>query len=74
MAARKHTAPLRTGGKLWGPERVRLGVSIRTLEKRSGVARGLLAFFESGRMIPTGDEYDAVMRALDEFREPRQTA
>ena len=47
---------------------MRLGVSIRTLQAESGVSRGLLTLFESGRMTPTGDEYDKVMAALDKYR------
>ena len=74
MAARKTPPPLRTGGRLWGPERVRLGVSIRTLQAESGVSRGLLTLFESGRMTPTGDEYDKVMRALNKYRRPESIA
>ena len=57
-------ATLRTGGRLWGPRRVALGVSIRQLEVLSGVARPFLSLAENGRYIPSGEQYDAVERAL----------
>ena len=64
MAARKTPQPPRTAGHAWGPERVRLGLSLRRLAELSGVERSVLSRVESGRMIPTGDEFDAVMVAL----------
>jgi transcriptional regulator with XRE-family HTH domain len=56
---------LRSGGRLWGIRRVRSGVSIRQLARESGVSRGLLSLMEHGRLIPTGDEYDRIVAALD---------
>ena len=64
MARRKTPQPPRTAGNAWGPERVRLGLSLRRLAELSGVERSVLSRVESGRMIPTGDEFDAVMVAL----------
>lgn len=55
---------LRTGGRLWGPRRVALGISMRQLEVLSGIARPWLSMAENGRYIPTGEQYDAVERAL----------
>lgn len=49
---------------MWGNERVRLRVSLDTLSKASGVAKGSLSLMEHGRLIPTSDEYDAVVAAL----------
>ena len=59
---------LRTGGRSWGPERVRLGISITELARLSGVNKGILSMVENGRMIPTGPEHDAVMDALRKVR------
>jgi hypothetical protein len=66
MAARRTPQPLRTGGKAWGPERVRLGLSLDRLSELSGVPASLLSLAEHGRLVPTGDEFTAVMRALAE--------
>jgi transcriptional regulator with XRE-family HTH domain len=62
-------APLHTGGRVWGPERVRLRLSIRTLAVLSGVDKAILSQAENGRLIPTGAEYDAVTAALRKVRE-----
>jgi predicted transcriptional regulator len=56
---------VRTAGGAWGPQRVALGLSLRDLAKLSGVNHVTLALAEQGRLIPTGDEYQKVMRALD---------
>lgn len=56
--------PLRTGGRLWGPERVRLGMSLDQLAALTGINKGILSMAENGRIIPTGDEYDRVRAAL----------
>ena len=64
MAARKTPQPPRTAGYAWGHQRVRLGVSLRELERLSGVHRSYLSLAEAGRLIPSGEEYDAVMAAL----------
>lgn len=55
---------LKTGGHLWGPERVRLGMSLRQLAAASGVPAPMLSLYEAGRMIPRGDEFERVMSAL----------
>ncbi len=70
----RRTAPLRTGGRAWGPERVKLGISIRTLAALSGVDKAILSMAENGRLIPTGAEYQAVMAALDKVRGERVPA
>lgn len=64
MAARKTPQPPQTAGYAWGPERVRLGLSIRQLESLSGVSRATLSLVEQGRLVPKGSEYDAVAAAL----------
>jgi predicted transcriptional regulator len=56
--------PLRTGGSVWGPERVRLGISLGRLSKLSGVDKAILSMAENGRLIPTSDEYQRVTTAL----------
>ena len=61
--------PLQSGGHMWGPERVSLGVSIRKLAELSGVNRGTLSLVEQGRLVPTGDDYEKVRRALDVLRQ-----
>lgn len=63
MAARKSQQYV-TGGRLWGNERVRLGIGLRELATASGVSKGNLSLMEHGRLIPTGDEYDAVIAAI----------
>lgn len=70
MAARKSQRFV-TGGRLWGNERVRLNVSLRDLADESGVPKGSLSLMEHGRLIPTSDEYDAVMRALAVLAKPQ---
>jgi len=60
---------LKTGGRVWGPERVRLGVSIRRLAELSGVDKAILSQAENGRLIPSGAEYDAVTKALRRVQE-----
>lgn len=64
MARRKTPQPPRTAGFAWGPERVRLGLSLRDLARLSGVAAPYLSMAESGRLVPTGDQWQAVMDAL----------
>lgn len=64
MAARKTPQPLRTGGRAWGPERVRLGLSLDRLAELSGVPAPTLSLIEHGRVIPTGEEFDRVYRVL----------
>jgi hypothetical protein len=60
---------IKTAGGAWGPQRVALGLSLRALAKASGVNHVTLALAEQGRLIPTGDEYQAVMAALDAYRQ-----
>lgn len=65
---------IRTAGGAWGQQRVALGLSLRALAQRSGVSYITIALAEQGRLIPTGDEYQRIMRALDEFRQPEVSA
>lgn len=65
MTTRRAPQALNTGGLLWGPKRVRLGISIRELARVSGVNRGLISLMETGRMVPTGLEYDHIQAAID---------
>ena len=55
---------VRTAGGAWGQQRVALGLSLRELAKLSGVNHVTLALAEQGRLVPTGDEYQKVMAAL----------
>ena len=55
---------VRTAGGAWGPQRVALGLSLRELARLSGVNHVTLALAEQGRLVPTGDEYQKVMAAL----------
>lgn len=65
--------PLHTPGGAWGPQRVKVGISQRELERRSGINRYILSFVEQGRMIPTGEEFEKVMGVLRK-EEARQEA
>lgn len=53
--------------KLWAARRERLGVSIRALAKLSNVAAPYLSLMERGRGIPTSEEYDRIIAALDKI-------
>lgn len=66
MAARKEQQYV-TGGRLWGNQRVRAGMSLNELARASGVPKGSLSLMEHGRLIPTSAEYDAVIAALAAF-------
>lgn len=68
MAKRNTPPPPRTAGYAWGPERVRLGLSLRMLRDLSGVPINYLSMVEAGRCIPTSDEYDRVTAALARVR------
>jgi transcriptional regulator with XRE-family HTH domain len=56
--------PLRSGGFLWGPERVASGISIDQLAKEAGINVGFLSRMENGVMIPRAEEYQRVHSAL----------
>jgi DNA-binding transcriptional regulator YiaG len=62
--AKSNTPLIRTAGGAWGPQRVALGLSLRALARLSGVNIVTLSLAEQGRLIPTGEEYQAVMQAL----------
>ena len=64
MAKRNTPQPPTTAGYAWGPERVRLGLSLRALHKLSGVSASYLSMAEAGRLIPTAAEWQAVHAAL----------
>lgn len=66
MAATKTPQPLKTGGRAWGNERVAAGVSLRRLSELTGIPRGYLSMAETGRLVPTGEEYRKVMAVLQE--------
>jgi len=40
-------------------------MSLRELEEATGIYRAFLSRMENGVMIPTGDEFDTVMRAIE---------
>jgi predicted transcriptional regulator len=65
----------RTEGKrsLWAARRARLGVPLRMLAKASGVAAPYLSLMEQGRGIPTAEEYDRIIAALDSIEERAKT-
>lgn len=73
MARRKILPLLRTGGSLWGPERVAAGLSLRDLESATRISRGFLSRMENGRMIPTSAEYQRIMAALETLKGTSQT-
>lgn len=57
----------------WAAQRARLGIPLRKLAEKSGVAASYLSLMEQGRGIPTGEEYDRIVAALDRL-EKEQTA
>lgn len=65
----KQATQIRTAGSAWGPQRVSLGLSLRALAKLSGVNIVTLSLAEQGRLIPTGGEYQAVMKAIREYEQ-----
>jgi transcriptional regulator with XRE-family HTH domain len=65
---------IKTAGGAWGPQRVALGLSLRDLAKASGVNIVTLSLAEQGRLIPTGEEYQAVMKALEAQQNPQAAA
>ena len=69
MPRRLTRPPLQTGGRLWGPERVRRGISLGQLSAATGIARGSLSGMESGRIIATTDEFDRIWQALHDLAE-----
>ena len=64
MSTKRPRPPLRSGGSAWGPQRVRLGVSITDLARLTHINVGDLSKMEHGRMIPRADEYERVMAVL----------
>jgi transcriptional regulator with XRE-family HTH domain len=54
----------RTGGYLWGQQRVAARVSLRQLANASGINKGVISLMEHGRLIPTGVEYERITAAL----------
>lgn len=40
-------------------------MSLRDLEAATGIYRGFLSRMENGVMIPSGDEFDSVMRTIE---------
>jgi len=64
MTSNRTLPPLRTKGFAWGPQRVALGISLNELSRLVGINKGTLSYIESGRMVPTGLEYQRVMAVL----------
>lgn len=48
----------------WRALRLRAGLSLRSLEERTGINRGTLSSIELGRTIPRPAECAAILRAL----------
>lgn len=59
---------------LWAQRRQLLGIPLRKLAKESGVAAPYLSLMEQGRGIPTADEYDRIIAALDRLAAPEIVA
>ena len=49
-------------------QRADLGLSLRELERRSGVSRGLISLYERGRYVPSTEQLAAIMGALQAAR------
>lgn len=64
MAARKTPQPPSTSGYAWGPERVRLGLSLRQLAALSGVKAPYLSLIEQGKLAATPEQWKLVVDAL----------
>ena len=45
--------------------RIEAGLSIRQLEVRTGINRGMLSLYERGRYLPTLDEQQRIVAALE---------
>lgn len=63
--------PISTKGFAWGKRRVELDLSLRELAELTGLNLGDLSRCESGRMVPTGDEYAKVTAALEAVAKKR---
>ena len=48
--------------------RLESGLSIRQLEMRTGINRGMLSLFERGRYLPTLAEQQRIASALEQAR------
>lgn len=56
---------LRPGPTEWGRLRASAGVSLRELERRTGINRGLLSMLDRGRYLPTPAETRKILAALE---------
>lgn len=56
LRPRGRRQPLREASTVYAQRRVALGMSLREVERRTGLNRGFLSMVERGRMIPTADE------------------
>ena len=64
---------LRSGGFLWGSERVASGISITDLALAAKVNTGFISRMENGQMIPKGEEYQRIIAALKRLQDEKAT-
>lgn len=55
----------RFGPTEWGQRRAASHLSLRDLERLTGINRGYLSMLERGRYLPTPDETRRILAALD---------
>jgi transcriptional regulator with XRE-family HTH domain len=60
--------PLQMGRSPWSLHRVAAGVSMRQVATTSGLNRGLLSLLEQGRYVPSPQEAEAILRAIEAHR------
>lgn len=66
--------PHRSGGFLWGPERVASGISIVQLARAATINEGFISRMENGQMIPRAEEYQRIIAALKRLQAEKADA
>jgi hypothetical protein len=59
---------LRPGPTDWGRQRVAVNLSLRDMERLTGINRGYLSMLERGRYLPSPDEMRRIIAALEQAR------
>lgn len=60
--------PLQMGRSPWSLHRVAAGVSLRQVAAASGINKGMLSLLEQGRYVPSPQEAEAILRAIEKHR------
>jgi transcriptional regulator with XRE-family HTH domain len=69
MNQQPSSQPRRSGGFLWGPERVASGISLNLLAKEAKINVGFISRMEHGLMIPRAEEYQRIHAALKRLQQ-----